>query len=82
MDRTCLRCGTVLEAGSLRGRDNPMSIPVVSELLFVRPGTPTSSNPITAFRQGTSSEPSDEAFPVTAWRCPQCGLLELCATRE
>jgi hypothetical protein len=58
-----------------------MSIPIVSEVLFVRPGTHTSRNPISAFRQGMAEEPSDETFPVTAWRCPQCGLLELCAAK-
>ena len=79
MDKTCLRCGTALEKGSLRGRASPMSIPIVSELLFVRPGTPTSWNPVEAVRQGMAGEPTDEAFPVVAWRCPKCGLLELCA---
>jgi hypothetical protein len=59
-----------------------MTVPVVSELLFVRPGAPTSGNPVKAFRQGMAGEPTDEAIPVTAWRCPQCGCLELCAAKE
>jgi hypothetical protein len=79
MDKTCVRCRVPLEAGSLRAREAPMTVFVAKEFVFVRPGTPTSRNPLKALRQGMAGEPSDEVFPVTAWRCPQCGLLELCA---
>jgi hypothetical protein len=82
MDRKCVRCGIVLEAGSLRAREGPMTISLAKEFFFDRPGTPTSRNPIEAFRQGMAGEPSAEALPVTAWRCPRCGLVELCATKE
>jgi hypothetical protein len=83
MDRTCVRCGVTLEAGSIRGREgSPMTIDIVKEFSFVRPGTPTSPNPIKAFHQGMGGEPSAESFPVTAWRCPRCGLVELCAAKE
>lgn len=59
-----------------------MSIYLVKDFSFVREGTPTSPNPIKAFHQGIAGEPSDESFPVTAWRCPRCGLVELCASEE
>jgi hypothetical protein len=59
-----------------------MTLLVVSELLFVRPGVPTSRNAVEAFRQGMAREPTDEAIPVAAWRCPRCGSLELCAVKE
>jgi hypothetical protein len=59
-----------------------MTVPIVSELLFIRPGAPTSWGPVKAFRQGIAGEPTNEAIPVTAWRCPRCGSLELCAVKE
>jgi hypothetical protein len=49
---------------------------------FIRPGTATSWSPIEAIRQGMAGEPTDETFPVSVWRSPQCGLLELYATKE
>ena len=76
-----MRCGTVLEAGSLQGREGPMTIALAKEFSFVRTGTPTSGIPIKAFLQGIAGEPTDEAFPLTAWRCPNCGHVELCATK-
>jgi hypothetical protein len=82
LDRKCMRCAVALEAGLLRARETPMTLLIIREFLFVRPGTPTSWNPLEAVRQGTAGEPTDETFPVTAWRCPQCGLVELCATKE
>ena len=82
MDRTCFKCGVALEAGSLRAREGPMTIALAKDFSFVRSGTPTSANPIKAFQQGMAGEATDEAFPLTAWRCPKCGFVELCATRE
>jgi hypothetical protein len=82
MERRCVRCEVALEAGSLRARDTRASLDLVSEFSFIQPGTPTSWNPIQAFRQGVAGEPAEQRFPVTAWRCPQCGLLELSAARE
>lgn len=82
MDRKCIRCGIVLEGGLLRAREGPMTIALAKEFSFVRSGTPTAANPIKAFQQGMAGEPADEAFPLTAWRCPKCGLVELSATKE
>jgi hypothetical protein len=82
MDRTCVRCGVALEIGFLLAREGPMSVFLAKEFSFVRPGTPTSLNPLQALRQGMAGEPSDEVIPVTAWRCPRCGLLELSAAQE
>ena len=82
MDRKCVRCGLALEAGSLRAREGPMAFLFFKEFSFVGAGTPTSANPIKAFQQGMAGEPSDEAFPLTACRCPKCGFVELCATKD
>ena len=81
MDKRCARCAVALEGGSLRGRATQTSWDLVEVFAFVRPGTATSWNPIEAIRQGMAGEPTDETFPVSVWRCPQCGLLELYATK-
>jgi hypothetical protein len=59
-----------------------MTIALAKEFSFVRSGTPTSANPIRAFQQGMAVEPADEAFPLTAWRCPKCGFVELWAATD
>jgi hypothetical protein len=82
VDKRCARCGVALEAGSLRARATPTSWDLVEVLSFVRPGAATSWNPLEAIRQGMAGEPAGETFPVSLWRCPQCGLLELYATKE
>lgn len=82
MERTCFRCGVALEAGSLRAREGPMTITLAKEFSFVRSGMPTAANPLQGFQQGMTGEPTDEAFPLTAWRCPKCGFVELRATQE
>jgi hypothetical protein len=53
--------------------------PAEPRLVFVVPGTPTSGNPITAFRQGMSGEPGDRACLIGGFRCPSCGRVELFA---
>ena len=53
-----------------------------NRLEFVIPGTETSLNPLKAFKQGLSSEPSDQVYDfskMTGLRCHACGYLELCA---
>jgi hypothetical protein len=82
VDKRCARCGVALEAGSLRARAAQVSWDLVELFSFVRPGTATSWNPIEAIRQGMAGEPTDETLPVSVWSCPQCGLLELYATKE
>jgi len=46
------------------------------QVLFVIPGSPTSSNPIKAFQQGLN-EPGDRSYAVMGVRCTDCGYLEL-----
>jgi hypothetical protein len=48
-------------------------------LVFVVTGTPTSGNPITAFRQGLAGEPGDRSYLLRGFRCPSCGRVELFA---
>jgi len=52
---------------------------VVSAFAFVRPGTPTSANPVKAFLQGVRDEPGDQLLPLQAYRCTGCGRVELYA---
>jgi hypothetical protein len=52
---------------------------VVSAFAFVRPGVPTSANPVKAFAQGLGEEPADQLFPIAAFRCVRCGRVELYA---
>jgi hypothetical protein len=92
MNKLCVCCGGPLERGTIQGRNFPAPfeeatgyrdpVKVVSELSFVRPGVPTSPNPVKAFLQGLKEEKSDEWLPVTAYRCKQCGRLELSACQE
>ena len=82
LDRKCAKCGGALEAGSLRARDTQDLTSKVAEFSFVRPGEPTSCNPIEAFRQGMAGQPSEWQFPVLAWRCSRCGLVELYASDQ
>jgi hypothetical protein len=51
----------------------------MGEFRFTLAGTPTSWNPIEAFKQGLADEPEDRNMPVVIWRCPKCGMLELAA---
>jgi hypothetical protein len=53
---------------------------VVKDFVFIRPGAPTSPNPVEAFAQGMRSEPEDVPIDLIAQRCLQCGRVELFAT--
>jgi hypothetical protein len=85
MDRQCIACGGQLETGTLGAR-NTSSVSDLSELLmavtafaFIRPGVPTSSNPVRAFVQGLRDEPGEQQLPIVAFRCVKCGRVELYA---
>jgi hypothetical protein len=84
MSKQCLVCGAPLEPGTVRARnkntlaDEDFGV-VVSEFSFVRPGTPTSANPISAFQQGMRGEPAEQLIPMSAFRCTRCGRVELYA---
>lgn len=91
---TCARCGGPMERGTFRAaveRSHLLmagGVPVattareISDVLFIIPGEPTSANPVKAFMQGMHGAKEDVPLPVTAWRCGQCGLLELYARQE
>ena len=85
--KQCSSCGGALEQGTLRAQPADMlkgaskeSFRVVSGFSFVRPGAPTSPNPIAAFQQGLRDEPSDQLIPIVPFRCVECGRVELYAT--
>lgn len=82
MTRVCQRCNVPMERGfttahGLIGGDRAPEHR--AQLLFVVPGTPTSSNPLKAFAQGRSDGPSDRRYGIAGWRCTGCGLLEFCS---
>jgi ribosomal protein S14 len=85
MSNRCPVCGAALESGAVRARNQntlgDLNEPfmVVTEFAFVRPGVPTSANPVSAFLQGLREEPSDQALPLTAYRCTRCGRVEFYA---
>jgi len=85
MEKQCIACGGRLEPGSIRARnmDGPLGAPemgmVVSAFAFVRPGTPTSPNPVKAFVQGLRDEPGEQLLPLEAFRCTACGRVEVFA---
>ena len=88
MDKHCVACGGQLESGSVRARNTGSGVlggpelgMVVTAFAFVRPGIPTSSNPIKAFAQGLREEPDEQLLPLQAYRCTQCGRIELYATQ-
>ena len=85
MDHLCPGCGVDMEEGAatarglLGGATRPADQPM---LVFVVPGTATSLNPVTAFRQGLSGEPDARAYLMRGYRCPSCGRVELFATER
>ena len=83
MERGTFRA-TVANAGVMMAGEVmvPTTERTVSGVQFIIPGTPTSANPVTAFLQGMRGDKEDVVLPVTAWRCGQCGLLELYAREE
>gem|GEM_PF-4474760 len=77
----CPRCDGTMQEGAIRtvGEDFRRRI------AFVIPGTPTSWNPLVAFRQGIADEPNDQIFLIdemTGLRCQDCGYLELYTPRN
>jgi hypothetical protein len=86
MEKSCIACGGQLESGSLRARSmgdtvhaGPQMGVVVKTFAFVRPGVPTSGNPVKAFVQGLHDEPDDQPLTLQAFRCVGCGRVELYA---
>ena len=82
MEHSCPRCGVEMEAGAatahgLMGWSTRQAADPT--LVFVVLGTPTSPNPITAFKQGASGEPGDRAYLLRGYRCPHCCVVELYA---
>ena len=82
MARVCQRCNAPMERGfttahGLIGGDRAPEHR--AQILFVVPGTPTSSNPLKAFAQGRADGPSDRRYGIAGWRCTGCGLLEFCS---
>ena len=69
---SCTKCGGSKERGSVVG--SPFA-----GLTFLVPGTPTSTNVATAFKQGLAGEPSDTRYLISGARCTKCGFLELYA---
>ncbi|WP_422929157.1 hypothetical protein [Singulisphaera sp. PoT] len=87
--KQCSSCGGAVERGTLHAQPADMlknssreSFRVGSEFSFVRPGTPTSPNPIVAFQQGLRQEPVDQPIPIVSFRCVECGRVELYATND
>jgi hypothetical protein len=87
MEKRCVGCGGQLEPGAIRARNleggvhtGPLMAVVVGAFAFVRPGVPTSANPIKAFLQGLHEEPGDQPLALEAFRCLGCGRVELYAT--
>jgi predicted RNA-binding Zn-ribbon protein involved in translation (DUF1610 family) len=83
MTHPCPHCGIEMEAGTATPRG--MIVPAAGaepRLVFVVPGTPTSGNPIAAFKQGMAGEPDDRAYLIRGYRCPSCGRVELFATER
>lgn len=84
MGTECAACGGNLEAGRVQARNAqwgaagvPEAGMVVTQFAFVRPGTPTSLNPVEAFGQGMRGDPEDVLIPLWASHCRNCGRVEL-----
>jgi len=91
MTKKCPACEGELEAGAIRARNTNTLMPdsavgkqelfmIVAAFAFVRPGVPTSANPVKAFLQGLREEPGEQALPLVAYRCTGCGRVELYTT--
>jgi hypothetical protein len=86
MEKRCVACGGQLEPGAIRARNTESGVlgqpelgMVVSAFAFVRPGVPTSGNPVKAFVQGLHEEPGEQLLPLAVFRCTGCGRIELYA---
>jgi hypothetical protein len=87
MEKRCVACGGQLEPGAIRARNSESAVlgqpelgMVVSAFAFVRPGVPTSGNPVKAFVQGLHEEPGEQWLPLAVFRCTGCGRIELYAS--
>jgi hypothetical protein len=82
---TCQKCGGSMEAGvawAVGTHAGPMgSGSHPGQVDFVI-GTPTSLNPVKAFRQGASDEPMARRYRLTGARCSRCGIVELYAAGD
>lgn len=91
---TCARCSGTLQQGIFRAivakvgamEVGEVMVPIsgrdLADVQFIIPGDPIPWNPVKAFLQGLHGDKDDVAFPVTAWRCADCGLLEIYARQE
>lgn len=82
MDSLCPKCNGKLQDGvaTAYGLVGIAGFPKdKARLIFTLPGTRTSFNPVTAFKQGLSGEPDYETFWIKGQRCSECGFLELFA---
>ena len=80
MKQSCPKCGGDMQEGfttaaGLIGGDKVES--QVAQILFVLLGSPTSLNPIKAFKQGRSQDEHQLACGIYGLRCSVCGYLEL-----
>jgi hypothetical protein len=85
MEKRCIACGGQLEPGAIRAANTPNVSGIKEPLMevtafaFIRPGVPTSANPVRAFLQGLREEPGDRLMPLEVFRCTRCGWVELFA---
>ena len=82
MAQTCGKCGGTLEAGFTTAIGLISGARIESQesqLVFVVPGSRTSMNPLRAFQQGLTDEPSNRPFRISGFRCSNCGALDLYA---
>jgi len=73
----CSKCGGAMSWGEIRYAGSPLM--AGNRLEFVIPGTRTSMNPLKAFNQGLSDEPSDQIHDfskLAGCLCSTCGFLE------
>ena len=79
---TCPKCNGVMErgfttaAGLIEGDQVETR---EAQILFVVPGTRTSSNPVQAFKQGLHDEDDNRRYRLSGSRCSTCGFVEFYA---
>ena len=83
MTTTCPKCGGAMEDGFTTRTTSLVGVEGQKyPLIFVVNGTPTSRNPVSAFKQGTSDEAPNRPYQISGVRCSQCGYLELYGNDE
>jgi hypothetical protein len=85
MSETCDKCGGPVESGvaTAQGLIGGAVVPATEpRLVFVVPGTATSANPVTAFKQRLADERDAVGYAVRGRRCTRCGHLEFYATER